>query len=1372
MADEKVELRVSEIGEYIHHNSCARRFKLEINGRELGRSIPFFDRLFNPLDPVLQETGRKREDEWATQLNDEGFLLLQPPKPGETPDGKQSSQITWEQFGVELKRLPEGSNAFAREIEIEGNLGAYQVKGRIDFVLLLWRNGKPYLRIVEAKSSRKDQTYHRIQVCIYKLLITRALEEQPLDISGHKLTAEDLECIVTRVDEVSGKIQRILDIPALELILEEADLQTLLSLNGALASIIDSDLDKLPYQIDGKCDGCVFNVHCLSESGRQRRLELTGLSPSLIRILNSNGINNIDDLATLDPTSEEASQIRSDQNFTVDLDTLILKAQARRSTLPGGRANPDEYQAMAFPHRAKSALPPYEINNEPLVRVYLSVHFDYVENRIGALSAHVTTSQRTLYTPFAEIDGRFQPEASIVEIDLPKDRTGIRLDGLTRHSVSGRNVVRIKSSPWTSDERIDSPLEAELIKGFLDELVGAIAEISARAASPLHFYVWSRGEIRQLVEACSRVDTRLLSHLNELLGCRESLEQLIFSCLQDEVDNRYALGWTGRGLSVMSSLTWFGQRFHWRRTINGQPRDLDNIFTQDLFDFKTDLALDGTNQWAHEGGAFHKFEVRSRFYDSLTLPYWHARWGTLPDSLDARVQGMINRYRVAAGANLLESYLTERCHALRWVEGFITKNHDITKPLLEIDEISQFDLGIDRVDRAATDFLRLDHHTSVSDWISKCLMPPASRVAEGITIPVRDLRQITGNRIECDLNLEPYGIGNSEFEAKCALHEGFVRVIPHEGNPFESQSLGNLTNSAMNCVIEGIDWQNGTITLTPMHNPASFFRLSGRGAPIAAFEFATIDSSPSDFVADRVCSQITRQSNHHAYQWFDHRNPMLPEKSSLPLERLGTLRQFLDEFRFEEDLRMSSDQSSAVIEGLGSRVQRIQGPPGTGKTQTCAVSLLTRIMNSCSDGDIVFVAANTHTAVNNLLLRIDRILDDFSHQARESGLDLPLVNIAKIKPTNEHEDVGGRVQNWLPHRVTPVNNARDGAVLIVGSTTSTLLRFANEMSQKAAWRDTGGLRTKILAVDEASMILFPHFLALATLTTTDAEILLAGDHRQLAPIVAHDWEREDRPPVQLFQPYVSAYDAINLISQHPDVHQNQVCLSQLSYTYRLPPMIRNLISRVYRLDAIELTGKHDAHEFDFGVSDSNWTSIWSQNCGLYLLVHSERESRRSNDLEVQIVKRVLEAADDLVEDSIAIVTPHRAQRTKLRSNLTDWDKEIFVIDTVERMQGGEKPIVIVSGTVSDPTAIASSAEFILNLNRANVAFSRTMDRLFVVCSDSLLSHIPAQVDHYENAMLWKAIRRLCSKELFEAAVSDHSVKVFVPSIASHGAVTG
>ncbi|MEI9978191.1 MAG: hypothetical protein WDN23_04195 [Edaphobacter sp.] len=69
-------LRVTEIGEYIRHRSCERRFKLEINNRAEARKLPFAERLFNALDPVLQETGKRREEEWELALQKNGLVDL------------------------------------------------------------------------------------------------------------------------------------------------------------------------------------------------------------------------------------------------------------------------------------------------------------------------------------------------------------------------------------------------------------------------------------------------------------------------------------------------------------------------------------------------------------------------------------------------------------------------------------------------------------------------------------------------------------------------------------------------------------------------------------------------------------------------------------------------------------------------------------------------------------------------------------------------------------------------------------------------------------------------------------------------------------------------------------------------------------------------------------------------------------------------------------------------------------------------------------------------------------------------------------------------------------------------------------------------
>lgn len=221
-------------------------------------------------------------------------------------------------------------------------------------------------------------------------------------------------------------------------------------------------------------------------------------------------------------------------------------------------------------------------------------------------------------------------------------------------------------------------------------------------------------------------------------------------------------------------------------------------------------------------------------------------------------------------------------------------------------------------------------------------------------------------------------------------------------------------------------------------------------------------------------------------------------------------------------------------------------------------------------------------------------------------------------------------------------------------------------------------------------------------------------------------------------------------------------------TFRLPPVIRELIARLYRLDDIELQGIENIEAAEENqVIDETLGKLLQRNRGLYLVLHSERQSRRSNPLEVEIIKQILDTGGEMPDGSIAIVTPHCAQRTLLKRELADYyGNAVDVIDTVEKLQGGERPNVIVSATASDPSAITKNVEFILNLNRSNVAFSRVQERLIVVCSKTLLDYIPAEFEHYEETMLWKALRSECSQLIFTENISEHTVEVFTTRLNS------
>jgi superfamily I DNA and/or RNA helicase len=301
---------------------------------------------------------------------------------------------------------------------------------------------------------------------------------------------------------------------------------------------------------------------------------------------------------------------------------------------------------------------------------------------------------------------------------------------------------------------------------------------------------------------------------------------------------------------------------------------------------------------------------------------------------------------------------------------------------------------------------------------------------------------------------------------------------------------------------------------------------------------------------------------------------------------------------------------------------------------------------------------------------------------------------------------------------------------------------------------------KLLVVDEASMMPFPHFLALASLLfreSGEGRILLTGDHRQLAPVIQHQWEEEDRPGVQRYLPYLSAFEAMLRLREAMKAPQGVVAYSVLDYTHRLPQEVRLLIQPLYHRDGVELRGR----EAQKGMSlpENIWEAVWKGGEGVYLFVHGERESRKRNPLEAEVILRILQAAPQVDPQELAVVTPFRAQRTLLRERLGE---RVGLVDTVERLQGDERKVIFYSASASDPDAITSLQEFLLDVNRTNVAFSRAKEKLVVVVAETLLYYVPPEQEAYEDAVLWKELRRLCDLEVGEDRVGDYRVRLLVP----------
>jgi hypothetical protein len=68
-----------------------------------------------------------------------------------------------------------------------------------------------------------------------------------------------------------------------------------------------------------------------------------------------------------------------------------------------------------------------------------------------------------------------------------------------------------------------------------------------------------------------------------------------------------------------------------------------------------------------------------------------------------------------------------------------------------------------------------------------------------------------------------------------------------------------------------------------------------------------------------------------------------------------------------------------------------------------------------------------------------------------------------------------------------------------------------------------------------------------------------------------------------------------------------------------------------------------------------------------------------------------------------------------------------------------------------------------------VAFTRSRRRLIVVCARDLLDVVPTSYERYQDALLWKLLRRLCTHLVDVMTVDGVTVRVYTPQPDGHAA---
>ena len=422
----------------------------------------------------------------------------------------------------------------------------------------------------------------------------------------------------------------------------------------------------------------------------------------------------------------------------------------------------------------------------------------------------------------------------------------------------------------------------------------------------------------------------------------------------------------------------------------------------------------------------------------------------------------------------------------------------------------------------------------------------------------------------------------------------------------------------------------------------------------------------------------------------------------LPL-LMGHGRAGMDVARYERGLDLAHlfglnwSQGEALAQAYAtSLAYLIQGPPGTGKTRVLAH--LAQAL--AEEGARVLVTSHTHRAINNALNMLARVA--------------PFLPVIKI---GSHTRADGLlVENYEDFDSSPMAEMAGGYV--IGATP-----YATRTSRLR------GVEFETVIFDEASQITLP--LAIMGMLAGKRHIFI-GDHQQLPPVLAG---RHSGP----FEESVFGF----LVDQGFD--------TMLTETYRLNAELVAWPSQHFYDGKLKPANEGVAtHRVAYTRPPTRMAAVLHPDRPMVFvdLLHrnATTRSRQEASAVVDIVLSLLDAGFPPAE--IGIVAPYRAQGREIRSLLHQAIRDAetchqIVTDTVERMQGQERDLIIVSLTTSNPAFAADLAEFFFQPQRINVAVTRARKKLIIVGSSHVLRAEPAEPDLQAAVDLLRHLVQMC-----------------------------
>ncbi|CAF3631406.1 hypothetical protein QX201_012948 [Fusarium graminearum] len=407
---------------------------------------------------------------------------------------------------------------------------------------------------------------------------------------------------------------------------------------------------------------------------------------------------------------------------------------------------------------------------------------------------------------------------------------------------------------------------------------------------------------------------------------------------------------------------------------------------------------------------------------------------------------------------------------------------------------------------------------------------------------------------------------------------------------------------------------------------------------------------------------------------------------------------------------LNVDQRRAIEKVMSAQdYALVLGMPGTGKTTTIAhiIQALT------SQGKSVLLTSHTHTAVDNILLKL-------------KSDKIPILRLgapAKVHPqVQEFATLAGHPMKSFEE----IKEAWHGTPIVA----TTCLGINHPIFHERTF--------DYCIVDEASQITLPICAGPIRMART---FVLVGDHNQLPPVVKNEEAREGGLDVSLFKLLSDTHpeSVVNLEHQYRMCEDIMTLSNTLIYEGKLrcgTEQLKKKKLHIPRMDAL-VQRHYDASTIHAAMPRSFCPAPGPDRCWLYDLLDSEarvrfintdtiqppvREEAQGkrivNSAEVRIVSQLVESllTIGIPDTEIGVMTHYRAQLFMLKDRLKAFSG--VEMHTTDRFQGRDKEVIVLSLVRSNEAC--NIGDLLKDWRRINVAFTRAKTKLLVVGSKSTL----------------------------------------------------